>query len=283
MLEWMAQHAALWPAALLLVWGGLLALAEARWPRRPGTAQVRTRWPVNLGLYAAGAAVLASGLLQPLEQAALQLGSRLGAHGIAGLPWPDTAKIALGVLAIDAVQYLLHRLSHAVPLLWRLHQVHHADIAMDVSTSVRHHPLEVAVLLLLTLVACAALGVPVVSLLLYLALQVTHTVFCHANLALPPRLDAALRWIFVTPDMHRIHHSRIEAEGQRNFGMVLPWWDWLLRSYQAQPRTPHERMGLGLDDADPTRDLGWWGSLALPLKRLGSAADTARAPKHKPD
>ncbi|MFN3376727.1 MAG: sterol desaturase family protein, partial [Burkholderiaceae bacterium] len=152
-----------------------------------------------------------------------------------------------------------------------------------VSTSVCHHPLEVAVLLLLSLLACAALGVPVVSLLLYLALQVTHTVFCHANLALPPRLDAALRWVFVTPDMHRIHHSRLQAEGQRNFGMVLPWWDWLLRSYQAQPRTPHERMDLGLDDADPTRDLGWWGSLALPLKQLGSAADTARAPKHQPD
>lgn len=183
---------------------------------------------------------------------------------------PDVPKIVIGVLLVDAIQYVLHRASHAIPLLWRMHQVHHADAAFDVTTSVRHHPLEVVALAALTLMLCAALGMPLVSLLFYAVLQLVHTAFCHANVAIPLRWDRRLRWVMVTPDMHRVHHSDRMDEGNSNFGMVFPWWDRLMGTYCAQPTLGHQGMHLGLandnnNDARPDR---FWRALIQPFGKL---------------
>lgn len=271
MAEFLLKHLAWWPAALLICAGGLIGVMEARWPRQQRDPARARRWPVNLALYGAGVALIVWGG-SSLNDAAIRWGGALGWGGIAAAPWPDAAKVALGLVVVDLLQYVLHRLSHAVPLLWRLHQVHHADESFDVSTSVRHHPLETVVLSVFTLMGCAALGVPILSLVFYLLLQVVHAAFCHANLTLPEGVDRWLRLFFVTPDMHRIHHSVHEKEGQRNFAMVFPWWDRILGTYQSAPSEGHASMRVGLAYVRSGRDTGWWGSLALPVRSLPDGA-----------
>lgn len=263
-LETLLHHMDTVQYVLLLLGGGLLALLERGWPRRQGQRGAPTRWVVNLGLYGAGVALMAT-VFGPLQDAAIRLGSAAGWGGLVATAWPGAVKIALGVLLVDLVQFGLHWLAHAIPLLWRLHQVHHADEAMDVSTSVRHHPLEVIVLASLTLMLCAALGVPLLALALYAVLQLAHTLFCHANIALPPALDRWLRLVLVTPDMHRVHHSVRLDEGNANFGMVFPWWDHLFRTYCAQPAQGHQAMRLGLADGEGRGEPGLWRALWLPF------------------
>ncbi len=283
MVDFLWEHLAWWPPTLLVCVGALIGFLEARWPRQSNDPARTRRWPVNLGLYGAGLGLALWGL-PSLNDAAIRWGSGLGWGGIAGSSLPDVAKVVLGVVVVDLLQYLLHRLSHAVPLLWRLHQVHHADEAFDVSTSVRHHPLEVAALSVFTLMGCAALGVPVLSLTFYLLLQVAHTAFCHANLMLPAGVDRWLRMWVVTPDMHRIHHSVHEEEGQRNFALVFPWWDHLLGTYRGLPRDGQAAMRVGLAYLRSGPDTGWWGSLLLPARRFreSSAGLQPQAPLPPP-
>lgn len=252
-------------AAVLCVF----VVAEHFWPRRAAEAGHGGRRRVNLLLYGLGG-LLMWWVAEPVQMAAVRLGASLGWTGLAGLALPDVPKVVMGVLLVDAIQYVLHRTSHAIPLLWRLHQVHHADTAFDVTTSVRHHPLEVMVLAALTLMLCAALGMPILSLLLYAVLQLVHTAFCHTNLAIPLPWDRALRWVMVTPDMHRVHHSERMDEGNSNFGMVFPWWDRLLGTYCAQPALGHEEMRLGLAQAqaNETRSEGLGGALRQPFDTL---------------
>jgi len=257
---------------VLLVMGAALVGVERAWPRRPGQPETRARWVVNVGLYALGLLLLAV-VVAPLQAAAIRIGSLPGWGGLGAAPLPDALKVALGVLLVDALQYGLHRLCHAVPLLWQLHQVHHSDEAFDVSTSVRHHPLEVLALTGLNLMLCAALGVPLLSLLVYALLLAPHSLFCHSNVAIPAGVDRVLRWFSVTPDMHRVHHSVRMDEGHRNFGMVFPWWDQLFRTYCAQPQDGSERMRLGLAqehtlaDGEAPRTPGLWASLWQPFAR----------------
>ncbi len=242
-----------------------LAVPERRWPRRVGALDAGKRWRTNLGLYALGLVLLWL-VMEPVRLAAIRLVSLGAWHGLAALPLPDVAKVLLGVAVADLVHFGLHWLSHHIPLLWRLHQVHHADAQFDVSTSVRHHPLEVLALGALSIMLCAALGVPLLSLLIYALLLVPVSVFCHANVALPPRADAVLRGFVVTPDMHRVHHAARMDEGNANFGMVFPWWDRVFRTYRAQPQHGHEAMVLGL--MAPARSgQGLWASLLLPFAR----------------
>lgn len=255
--------------ALLLLVGGALAWMEWQQPKRQAAPNRRRRWAVNLSLYALGAGLTLL-VLEPMRQAAIRLGSLLlQGGGLGALALPGLFKVLLGIVLADAMQYWLHRLSHAIPLLWRLHQVHHADEVLDVSTAIRHHPLEALVLTALTLMLSAALGVPVLSLLIYALLQWTHALFCHANVALAVPLDRMLRYCIVTPDMHRVHHSARMDEGNRNFGMVFSWWDWVFHSYQAQPRAGHEGMVLGLATK---QGQGVWASLVQPLHGVSDAA-----------
>lgn len=253
---------------VLLVLGAALMGVERFWPRRPEQPGMRARWVVNVGLYASGLLLLAA-VVEPVQTAAIRIGSWLGWSGLGAAPLPDALKVALGVLLLDVIQYGLHRLCHALPMLWQLHQVHHSDEAFDVSTSVRHHPFEVLALTALNLMLCAAVGVPLLSLLLYALLLAPHSLFCHSNVAIPAGVDRVLRWFSVTPDMHRVHHSVRMDEGNRNFGMVFPWWDKLFNTYCGQPQEGSERMRLGLAHAagETPRKSGLWASLWQPFAR----------------
>src|SRR5918911_807481 len=145
-----------------------------------------------------------------------------------------------GVFALDLVIYTQHVLFHAVPVLWRLHRMHHADLEFDVSTGVRFHPVEIVLSMLIKFIAVALIGAPALAVLIFEVLLNATSMFSHSNVHLPERIDRVLRWIVVTPDMHRVHHSTERRETDSNFGFNLSWWDRLFGTYRAQPEAGHE-------------------------------------------
>jgi sterol desaturase/sphingolipid hydroxylase (fatty acid hydroxylase superfamily) len=161
-------------------------------------------------------------------------------------PIPSVLAVPVGIVLLDLAIYLQHVLFHAVPILWRLHRVHHADIDVDVTTGSRFHPIEIFLSLLIKFVTIGALGASPLAVLLFEALLNVGSLFSHANLRLLSRLDRALRLVVVTPDMHRVHHSASGVETNTNFGFTFPWWDHLCGTYRAQPAAGHEAMTVGL-------------------------------------
>jgi len=155
---------------------------------------------------------------------------------------------------------------HAVPMLWRLHRVHHADLGFDVTTGVRFHPIEIFLSMGIKLAAVAVLGVPGIAVLIFEVLLNATSMFNHGNVRLPSNLDRVLRWIVVTPDMHRVHHSIIPREANSNFGFNLPWWDRLLGTYRAQPADGHEGMVIGIGQFRTRRDLWLDWMLSQPFR-----------------
>jgi len=152
----------------------------------------------------------------------------------------------LGIFFLDFVIYLQHLMFHAVPLLWRLHMVHHADLDIDVSTSLRFHPIEILLSMGLKIATVAAIGIPVGAVLAFEVILNGTAMFNHGNIRLPVQLDRWLRLLVVTPDMHRVHHSVIIRETNSNFGFNFPWWDRLFGTYRAQPAAGHKAMTIGL-------------------------------------
>jgi sterol desaturase/sphingolipid hydroxylase (fatty acid hydroxylase superfamily) len=170
-------------------------------------------------------------------------------------PVPPWLEVVLAVLALDFAIYLQHIVFHAVPVLWRLHRMHHADLDVDVTTGARFHPIEILLSMGLKFGVIAAVGASPLAVLLFEVLLSAGSLFNHANLRLPLDADRALRWLVVTPDMHRVHHSIDPAETNRNFGFTVSWWDRLCGTYRAQPCTGHDGMVLGIDEFRTARDL----------------------------
>lgn len=254
----------------------LVAVAELVAPRRRPTVNRPLRWLNNLGLVSLNTLVLR--VLYPAGAVGVAVVAEAQGWGLlpsVGLPaWLE---VLLAVVALDLVIYFQHVLFHAVPALWRLHMVHHADLDFDASTGVRFHTLEVLLSLGLKLAAVVALGAPALAVLIFEVLLNATSVFNHGNVRLPARLDRVLRLALVTPDMHRVHHSVITRETNSNFGFNLPWWDYLFGTYRAQPAAGHEGMTIGLDrlrDEHQVERLG--GMLLLPLTDPGpdGAAET---------
>jgi sterol desaturase/sphingolipid hydroxylase (fatty acid hydroxylase superfamily) len=186
---------------------------------------------------------------------------------------PSWLALLVGVIALDLANYAQHRLAHAVPLLWRFHRIHHCDLDVDCGTSLRHHPGEALVSQAVVLATVVAVGVSPLAVLVGLALAAVASVFNHGNIALPRRVDAALRLLVVTPDMHRIHHSTQPAESNSNFANLLPWWDWLFSTYRRDPHSDQRRMALGLEIARTPRDVTLWKLLLMPFRPLPEADD----------
>jgi sterol desaturase/sphingolipid hydroxylase (fatty acid hydroxylase superfamily) len=182
------------------------------------------------------------------------------------------------MLVLDLAIYLQHVMFHAVPALWRLHRMHHADLEFDTTTGLRFHPVEILLSMLLKLAVVAALGPPAVAVLLFEIVLNASSLFNHANIRLPHRLDRILRWIIVTPDMHRVHHSILPAETNSNFGFNLPWWDRLLGTYRAQPADGHVGMTIGIEQFRTRRDLWLDRMLVQPLKGPANAYPINREP-----
>ena len=255
----------------------LLALIEVVAPRRRSPPARARRWPTNLGLMVLGAAVIRIALpLAAVEAGALATDRGWGLLGTLG-----GAKSPLGVagavIALDLAIYVQHVLMHRVPVLWRLHRIHHADPAFDASTGIRFHPLESLLSAAFKIVLVVILGASAVAVMAFEILLNVSSMFNHANLRLPVGVDRVLRRILVTPDMHRVHHSIAPIELNRNFGFALPWWDWLCGTYQDQPVAGHETMVIGLASIVPARAQRLLPMLVEPF-RAATAEPRAAAP-----
>jgi sterol desaturase/sphingolipid hydroxylase (fatty acid hydroxylase superfamily) len=242
--------------------GGLGAL-EAVLPRREGPAGRAQRWPSNFGLTALNIVVL--GALPVSGLAVALLAQQRGWGLLHRYPLPLVATLAVALLARSFVSYVVHVAMHKLPALWRVHRVHHSDVFLDVSTTVRFHPLEFVIQLGPTALVILGLGLPPWTIMLYELLDTGTNLFIHANVRLPARLDAWFRLLLVTPDMHRVHHSARWPETDSNYGVVVSWWDRLFGTYRAAGPDPGQTR-LGLEECQDRRSssLGWL--LALPFR-----------------
>jgi sterol desaturase/sphingolipid hydroxylase (fatty acid hydroxylase superfamily) len=232
----------------------VMAVWEAVAPRRRREISRLLRWPNNLGIAVANTAILRFGV--PLIPVGLALMAEARGWGlfniVAAPPW---LAFAASLLALDLAIYLQHVMFHAVPALWRLHRMHHADLEFDVTTGLRFHPVEMLLSMGIKLALITALGPPAIAVLVFEILLNATSMFNHGNIRMPAGADRVLRWFLVTPDMHRVHHSIHPSETNSNFGFNLPWWDRLLGTYRAQPREGHEGMTIGIEQFRTRRDL----------------------------
>lgn len=245
-----------------------MALLEASQPRRPQAVGRLARWPSNLAIVVLDTVIVR--LIFPLSAVALALLAEARGWGLMNV-WQVPAWIAvpLAVVLLDLVIYLQHVMFHAVPALWRLHRMHHADLEFDVTTGSRFHPVEIMLSMVIKLTVVAALGAPALAVLIFEILLNATAMFNHSNFKLPLGLDRALRWIVVTPDMHRVHHSVVVGETNSNFGFNLPWWDRLLGTYRDQPAAGHDRMTIGVAEIRDPAEQRLDRMLTQPF-RLGS-------------
>lgn len=241
---------------------------EAWWPRRERRFARGQRWPTNLGVLAADyVAVAAVTFVIPVTATLAAIWAEANGWGLFNLVgWPSWIVWIIGFAALDFVIWGQHVVTHKIPFLWRIHRVHHSDEDLDATSAVRFHPLEIVLSIFIKALAVILLGAPVVLVVVFEAVVNGSALFNHANFRLPLGLDKWLRYLLVTPDMHRVHHSVIHRETDSNYGFALSIWDRMFRTYNDQPEKGHEGMTIGLsewqDDA-PTK-LGW--TLALPFR-----------------
>jgi sterol desaturase/sphingolipid hydroxylase (fatty acid hydroxylase superfamily) len=218
---------------------------EVAAPRRPQRHGRGRRWPGNLGIVVVDTLLLR--LVFPTTLAGFALVAEERGWGLLNaVEVPGWLAVVAGVLVLDLAIYFQHVLFHAVPALWRLHRMHHADLEFDVTTGVRFHPVEILLSMGIKLAVVAALGAPALAVLIFEVLLNATSMFNHGNVRMPAGLDRVLRWLVVTPDMHRVHHSWHPDETNSNFGFNLPWWDRLFGTYRPQPRDGHDGMTIGL-------------------------------------
>jgi sterol desaturase/sphingolipid hydroxylase (fatty acid hydroxylase superfamily) len=272
MLErWIDAHGESTQTLLFLALFVLFAIAEALAPRRAGPPERRRRWPANLLLTALNVTFLS---LLPVSFLGVALWARGRAFGLLNqVELPLALLVAANLLGRGFISFSTHWLMHKVPIFWRVHRVHHLDTELDVSTTVRFHPLEFVVGLLPGVPLVALLGLAPWLLVLYELLDAAINVFSHSNVRIPARLDRVLRYVVVTPDLHRVHHSSFQPETDSNFGAVFPIWDLLFGTFRTATREPAESMRLGLEEVrdERTRRLRWLlASPLLPLAPRGA-------------
>lgn len=237
---------------------GLVFVAMAAWevlaPRRRLAHARRLRWSSNLGIVVLNSVLLR--LVLPISAIGLSVITLERGWGLFNqLSMSPALALVLAVIALDFAIYLQHIMFHAVPALWRLHRMHHADLDFDVTTGARFHPVEIMLSAGIKLAVVAALGPSPLAVLLFEVLLNATSMFNHANVRLPIAIDRVLRLVVVTPDMHRVHHSVLPHETNRNFGFSLPWWDRLFGTYLAQPSVDHERLTVGVSQFREAKEL----------------------------
>lgn len=262
------QHEALIRLTIFITLFVLFAVAETLLPRRERQQSRARRWLTNLSMSLLNTVTLR---LISFALPLLAVGAAIdaGAQGwglLNQITLPNWVEVTLAVLIFDFAIWAQHLVTHKIPLLWRLHRVHHADRDFDVSTAVRFHPVEIALSMLLKILLVYLIGPSALAIVLFEILLNGTALFNHANLRLPPRLDAVIRLVLVTPDMHRVHHSSQRREHDSNYGFALSIWDRIFATYISQPEAGHEDMQIGLQwqDSGPAK-LGW--SLRLPFTR----------------
>ena len=252
---------------LTFFFGILVAMAgwEALAPRRARSQPRWLRWSNNLGIVALNSVLLR--VLIPTAAVGFALIATQRGWGLFNiLALPGWAAVVVSVLVLDLAIYLQHVMFHAVPALWRLHRMHHADLDFDVTTGARFHPVEILLSMGIKMGVVLALGPPAVAVVIFEVLLNATSMFNHANARLPLGLDRVLRLFVVTPDMHRVHHSILPHETNSNFGFNQPWWDRLFGTYRAQPEAGHEGMTIGIEQFRTGRDLWLDRLLVQPLR-----------------
>ena len=268
---WLAYE----PVIRLAAFAGVflvMAVWELIEPRRKHTIGRTWRWPNNLSVVIVNTVLVR--VLLPATAVGIAFLAEARGFGLFNMfVIPAWVSVVASVAILDLAIYLQHVLFHAVPALWRLHRMHHADLEFDVSTGLRFHPIEIVLSMLIKFAVVAALGAPALSVLIFEVLLNATSMFNHGNIRIPSRIDAALRWLLVTPDMHRVHHSILPRETNSNFGFNLPWWDRLFGTYRAQPEAGHETMTIGIEQFRASRELGLDRMLLQPFR-----GDAARYP-----
>lgn len=225
--------------ALMIVWEGVL-------PRKSRSLSRWARWPSNIGITVLNTLILR--LIIPTAAVGMALLAKENGWGLFNLvALPQFVAVLLSVMLLDLAIYVQHVVFHHIPVLWRLHRMHHADQDIDVTTGARFHPIEILLSMGIKLCVVILLGPPAVSVLIFEVLLNAAAMFNHANIRFPQKIDALLRLFIVTPDMHRVHHSVHKYETNSNFGFNLPWWDRLFGTYRAQPEDGHDAMVIGLE------------------------------------
>ena len=256
--EWMIR---------LAFFGGIfliIGFAELLVPRRTLTTSKKSRWFANIGIVFINTFLLR--LLFPAGAVGISIWIGLHGWGIFNLiQWPLWVEVVLTVILLDVVIYIQHVMFHALPVLWRLHMMHHADMDYDLTTGTRFHPIEIIISMGIKAGAITLLGAPVIGVIIFEILLNGAAMFNHGNFFIPLGLDRVLRLLVVTPDMHRVHHSVFPSETNSNFGFNMPWWDRLMGTYRAQPMRGHDGMTIGLNQfRDPSRLTLLW-MIALPF------------------
>jgi sterol desaturase/sphingolipid hydroxylase (fatty acid hydroxylase superfamily) len=244
----------------------IMALWEIAAPRRRLTASKTVRWVNNLGLVFFNSFILR--VLFPAAAVGVAVTANQQGWGLFNVyELPLYLTVIASVVIMDFVIYVQHVMVHAIPVLWRLHRVHHADPDYDVTTGARFHTFEIILSMLIKFATILLLGPPIVAVILFEVILNVTAMFNHGNVGLPAALDRVLRWIVVTPDMHRVHHSVEDDEANSNFGFSLPWWDRLFGTYRDQPRGGHEGMAIGIHKYHDAKDVSWiTGILTLPFR-----------------
>jgi sterol desaturase/sphingolipid hydroxylase (fatty acid hydroxylase superfamily) len=236
----------------------LVALWEFLAPRRGLTTSKKLRWISNLGITFLNPVLVR--LLFPVLAVNMSVRAQERDWGLLNhFALPYGLDVVVGIVVLDLVIYLQHVMFHAIPILWRLHMVHHADLDYDVTTGLRFHPIEIILSMSIKLSVVVIFGLPAAAVLIFEVLLNGAAMFNHGNIRLPLKIDRILRYFIVTPDMHRVHHSVIIRETNSNYGFNLPWWDRLFRTYCRQPAKGHAGMTIGLTQfRDPAKlSLPW--------------------------
>ena len=270
MLEWLVAHE---PQARLGAFTSILAVMaiwEVMAQRKELVASKARRWFANILLV-----VINTGLARVLlPTAAVGAAYFAQDRDLGVMHWlqvPVPIAVLITVVFLDFAIYAQHVVFHMVPPLWRLHRVHHADLDIDVTTGSRFHPIEIILSMLIKMALVVVLGAPAAGVVLFEIMLNATAMFNHSNARLPLVVDGILRRFLVTPDMHRVHHSVLPAETNANFGFNLPWWDYLFRTYRAQPELGHDRMTIGLPDTQQPNPQSLVWMLLLPFRSIGSA------------
>jgi sterol desaturase/sphingolipid hydroxylase (fatty acid hydroxylase superfamily) len=243
---------------------GIVAVGEVLSPRRVLTTSKTGRWFANLVI--TGLNPLSVRLLFPaLPVGMAVLAQERGWGLLNSVAFPYWLEVAAGLLVLDLAIYLQHVMFHAIPTLWRLHMMHHADLDFDVTTGLRFHPIEIVLSMGIKIMVVTIIGPPALAVLVFEVLLNATSMFSHSNIRLPLAVDRILRLLVVTPDMHRVHHSVILRETNSNFGFNLPWWDRLLGTYKEQPAKGHDAMTIGLSQFRDPKRLTLFQLLVLPF------------------
>jgi sterol desaturase/sphingolipid hydroxylase (fatty acid hydroxylase superfamily) len=281
--DWLITHGETVQFGAYFTWLAALAIAELAWPHRPGPMQRGRRWTTNFALTVLNVSAL--GVL-PIGFLGVALWAQREGIGILNVvPLPVPALIGANLLARSFIAFLTHYLMHMVPAFWRVHRVHHLDTELDISTTVRFHPLEFVVGLALGVPIVVALGLTPWMLVAYEIGDGVVNLWTHSNTRLPGSIDRAIRRVITTPSLHRIHHSAWKPETNSNYGAVFPLWDIVFGTYRTETREPSERMLLGLEDTRgaAAQQLGSLLTLATPDENASRPVSMAAPPRASGD